>query len=156
MLITSELKEKENIIYFQQILLSIIHPQCGQAPPRLIFTVGKQPLDSSLSDNGYVDYSKTLDGKQDCIAIWTTLGFSSFEDWRNNALNGKTVQVLNTREEKHGKYTFSVEDVMTGSIKRTEALLKLPQNVSYYIHTCNMNNKGDLQFILDSLAVKGS
>lgn len=130
--------------------------QGGQAPPRMILTEGKQPLDSTLSNEGYIDYSKVLNGQQDCVAIWTTLGISSFNQWRDNVLYGKTVQVLNTKEEKHGKYTFSVEDVMIGSIKRTEALLRLPQNVTYYFHTCNMNNRSDLQFILDNLAVKGS
>lgn len=137
-------------------MITSYNSQGGQAPPRMILTVGKQPLGSSSSTDGSVDYSKVLNGQQDCVAIWTTLSFSSLNDWRNNVSTGQKVQVLNSKEEKHGKYAFFVEDVMIGSVKKTEALLKLPQNVTYYIHTCNMNNKSDLQFILDNLAVKGS
>ncbi|NTU47013.1 hypothetical protein HGA88_05290 [Candidatus Roizmanbacteria bacterium] len=132
--------------------------QGGKAPPRILLTIEKQPLDTMVSGTDYIDYTKVIKSGKECIAIWTTQGFSTFEAWRSiNADEFQSPVIASTSEKKMGKYSYKIEDVRYSheNISRREALLVLPEGVDYYIHTCSMSNIDDLDIVLNNLDIRG-
>jgi hypothetical protein len=129
-----------------------------QAPPRLTLTKETQ----LLADGSYASLLKS---NADCIMIWTTIGFDSFDSWENNVypitINGVTqpnqIQIITTSPIKIGKYDGTIREVKDSTYpQRIEAFVKMPDNkTTYFFNTCNANTKEDLQTILQNFNVRG-
>ena len=102
-------------------------------------------------------YGNIWEGEEDCILIHSTYGWDSFEDWqtKGSAL-AKTPQVVSKQEVtlanfKVDKKVVRYEERNTNNI---EALIVLPEKVSYFFQTCNMNSEEDLDLILQNFKVR--
>jgi hypothetical protein len=134
-------------------MLTNYNTQGGSAPPRLTLTVGTQPVEGNISIG-----ARLRAGDQDCITIWSTLGFHSISDWETaGALALGSSTVISSSTQHLGAFDFVVREVTfpgTGSIRRSEAFVQLPENLSYYFLTCNAHSRGDLTTVLTSFRVR--
>lgn len=125
--------------------------QGGMAPPRVILMKNYQVTGSSLS--GQSDYYSAIrQSKNDCIVIWSTDGFSSIDDWNN------TVTSLKGNLTEHQEISVGTRKAQMYKMLKSEgdiyvALLQIgnKDNISYYFHTCNANNKSDFINVVQSI-----
>jgi hypothetical protein len=134
-------------------MLTNYNSQGGGAPPRLSLTVGVQPVQGNPSI-----FDVLRAGDQDCITIWSTLGFQSIGDWETGSTLGLgTSTVISSAMQHLGAFTFLVREVTfpgSASIHRFEAFVQLPQNLSYFFLTCNAHSRSDLTTVLTSFGVR--
>lgn len=134
-------------------MLTSYGSQGGGAPPRLSLTVGIQPVEGNPSI-----FEVLRAGEQDCITIWSTLGFHSIADWETGSTLGLgSSSVVSSASQQLGSFSFLVRDVTfpgSASVHRFEAFVQLPQNLSYFFLTCNAHSQTDLTTILASFRVR--
>lgn len=134
-------------------MLTNYNTQGGSAPPRLSLTVGTQPVEGNVSIG-----DRLRAGDQDCITIWSTLGFHSVSDWETvGALGLGSTTVISSSTQHLGGFDFVVREVTfpgTASVRRFEAFVQLPENLSYFFLTCNANSQSDLTTVLTSFRVR--
>lgn len=124
--------------------------QGGMAPPRLIFTKRNQPL-------GEVSLQTLWNKEEDCILIWSTSGWSTIEDFQTKgSARAKTPQTVTKEEVPKNNFRFDKRVVRYEgrSSNNIEAFVQLPETVSYYFQTCNMNSEKDLDVILQNFKVR--
>lgn len=134
-------------------MLTNYNTQGGSAPPRLSLTVGTQPVEGNVPIG-----DRLRAGDQDCITIWSTLGFHLVSDWETfGALGLGSSTVVSSAMQHLGAFDFLVREVTfpgSGSVHRFEAFLQLPQDLSYFFLTCNAHSQTDLTTILASFRVR--
>ena len=132
-------------------MLESYDSQGGMAPPRLILMKNHQVLGS---ENYFSEV--TTGTKNDCIAIWTTKGISSIDEWNSNITRFKGAYEdkaeIDVGSRKAEMYTVS-------SAKRSNFIAFLKVNnldggTSYFFHTCNTHNKTDFVDVIRSLKLK--
>ncbi|OGE14705.1 hypothetical protein A3F00_03505 [Candidatus Daviesbacteria bacterium RIFCSPHIGHO2_12_FULL_37_11] len=128
-------------------MLTSYDSQGGMAPPRLILMKRFQVFSKY--------YDSINNPSNECIAIWSTNGFRSADDWNNNLtqFEGK----LNNKEEfTIGTRTAEVYEVVKKGGNLFIGFLPIGNNhTTYYFNTCNPNNKSDLLSVMKSIKFRG-
>jgi hypothetical protein len=139
-------------------MITYYKTQGGMAPPALMLTADYQPLaKSEEEDQQYVlRYKEIENSGHDCILVWNTVGFSSFEDWYNNIQN-EQFDILSEEKQKINNFNVVKRAVMNKEThaKTFQALIQLPSEVTYYLYTCNETPQKDLQTVLENLEIRG-
>jgi len=121
-------------------MITNYNSQGGGAPPRLSLTVGVQPVEGNPSF-----YDLLRAGDQDCITIWSTLGFHSIADWETQSLLSLgSSTVVSSATQQLGSYNFLVREVTfpgSAAVHRFAAFVQLPQDLSYFFLTCNAHSQ---------------
>lgn len=123
--------------------------QGGMAPPRLILMKGYQVI----GENDYYDLV-TSNPSDVCIAIWTTMGYNSADDWLSNRslsekLEDKEELAIGTRTAEVYKATNGSNDLFVGFLPIGDE-----NETSYFFNTCNTSNKSDLIDVMKSLKLR--
>ena len=133
-------------------MLTDFRSQGGSAPPRLILSTGLQPL--STGTEQVSPWQLVEDNGNDCIIVWSTSGFTSFDDWNN--LQGKSFQVVSEKPYTSKNHRFDLRTVKDETGKeKFQALVKFPEDITYLFTTCNTANQSDLETVLETFDVRG-
>lgn len=118
--------------------------QGGSSPPILIFTKETQPLDGET-------YQDIWEKGKDCIFVWSSLYINSIEDFQTRGgsieppktIAQEKITILNSyqADKRIVKYPNRTSE-------NVEVFVKLPQDVSYFFQTCNLNSEKDLEIML--------
>jgi hypothetical protein len=125
--------------------------QGGMAPPRVILMKGYQLLD----EEKYYD-AITKNPGDECIAVWTTQGFSKIEDWNSSITqyNGKLTnkETITVGKRNAEMYTLQRKEgnVYVGFLQVGDK-----DDTTYYFNTCNDKNKQDYKSVIASLKLRG-
>jgi hypothetical protein len=132
-------------------MLTSYRSQGGMAPPRIILMKKYQV---SADKNYFNDI--TNNSENECIAIWSTLGFDSIDKWNQNVpsfvgtlSNKETISVGNKSADL---YLLSKS---TGNVYVAYLQANKINNRSYYFNTCNANNKNDFVNVIKSIKFRG-
>lgn len=138
-------------------LLSYFKSQGGSAPPVMMLTTNGQPL--ALDDEQNQRYLDTpgevLKSGKDCILIWQTMGFKSFQEWEE--FGGKSFEMETESSIHRGIYSVKkrlAKDKESGE-KQVQAIMNMPKDVGYFFQTCNTNSEKDLDLILRTFEIRG-
>ena len=109
------------------------------------------PTDSLLNTNN-TDFRAN-----DCIMVNAATGLRSLDDWTSKDIGGYELTFSNEQKITIGKYDVHKRRLTANmdNIAYDQAFIQLPEDVSYYIRTCNTNSEQDLNTILQHFAVKG-
>lgn len=127
--------------------------QGGMAPPKLILMKNYQ-ISADKEPNYF--YEITKNHKNDCIVIWSASDSDSIDDW--NWLASDFVGTIENKEiisvgSRSADLYLSSKD--TGNIYVAYLQINATNNISYYFHTCNANNKNDLVEVIKSIKFRG-
>lgn len=125
--------------------------QGGMAPPRLILMKNYQVAAGAMEDQSNYD-AIFHQLKNDCIAIWSTNGFTSIDDWNSNITQFKG-PLSENQNIAVGKRTAHMAMMSTSQGNIYVAFLSIgnKDNTSYYFNTCNTNNKSDFVQVIQSI-----
>jgi len=125
--------------------------QGGMAPPRLILMKNYQVSAGAMEDQSNYD-AIFHQLKNDCIAIWSTNGFTSIEDWNSNITQFKG-PLSENQNIAVGKRTAHMAMMSTSQGNIYVAFLSIgnKDNTSYYFNTCNTDNKSDFVQVIQSI-----
>lgn len=168
--LTFQIKYPSTYFATSDEMLMSYDSQGGLAPPRLLLTKGVQPLGTNTE--GFIDYRNVLKNDS-CIMVWSTEGYTTFDDWEYlvypleipldlGGIESKRndVNVISTLSKKIGKFEVLIREVKDATYpQRMEALVKIPEDkkdTSYFFHTCNTSNKEDLNTVLQNFDVRGN
>ena len=96
---TFQLKYPSKYLVTSDDMVTDYKTQGGMAPPRLIFTLGNQPL-------GKLTYWDLQKKEEDCILVWSTSGFRTIDDW-HNLIYQKNPKVISQDSFTRDKYTIN-------------------------------------------------
>ena len=133
-------------------MLTAYNTQGGIAPPRIILMKGYQVTNSETY------YKEVTDNpKHECIAVWATGGFSSIDDWSSSILQLPEGDVSENTTVKVGDREATVRKKTVDGKAIYEAYVQVSTadgGVSYYLNTCNAENKEDFLNVLKSLKIR--
>ncbi len=114
------------------------------APPRVILMRKYQ-----VTTRNYMKALEKTD--DDCVAVWSTNGFTSIDDWMS--LTGHTGTLtdliyvpINKRKAIVYRLKEADDDIFVGYLP-----IRNSDDTSYFFHTCNAQNKQDLLWVIRSL-----
>lgn len=143
---TFQLKYPSKYFVTSDNMITSYDSQGGMAPPRLIFTKSNQPL-------GEKNYWDIWTNSEDCILVWSTSGWNSIEDWDfgnpPEIISKEKITVLSSYQADKRVVKYSDKQ-----LNNLEVFVQLPENVSYFFQTCNMNSEKDLEVILDNFRIR--
>lgn len=139
--------------------------QGGMAPPALVLVAGSQPLaydsrnradeDAGANGDWWPRYQRILASGEDCILIWRTDQLSIAD--ARTLVRDDPYTIANIETEQIGVYRIMRRSILDAGShqEREDALLSLPDSTtSYYLETCNMHSRRDLQEVLRSFAIR--
>ncbi len=132
-------------------MLDAYDSQGGMAPPRIILMKGYQ----ILPNENY--YTKVTDNPtNECIAIWSTLGFGSIDDWNQSITQfaGKLTDQVAIQVGQRQADMFLMTKA-SGNVYIAYLPIKGPGGLSYYFNTCNTKNKTDFINVIKSIKFRG-
>ncbi len=146
-----QIKYPSNYFVTSDDMVTSYKSQGGMAPPRLILAK-KQLLDV----NYYEDLQKMNKANDNCILIESTIGFTSPEDWRHEVIfNGKDVTILSEEKVEGRKGEIIYHKISVDGEDKFESFIKMPEDISYYFHTCGNKNKADFETVLKNFDIRG-
>lgn len=165
--LTFQVKFPSSYLVTSDDMVTYYKTQGGRAHPRLIFTKDTQPLKTSV--NNY-EYLELLKSNVDCIMVYSTKGISTIDDWEkivyplriveNGILEEKqnTIEIISVKDTYIGSFNGTVREIKDSIYpQRFEAFVKMPKDqVTYFFHTCTINNKDDFYTVLANFDVRGN
>lgn len=124
-------------------MLTAYDSQGGSAMPRLVFTTGEQYLDiNSDLGNHYIE-------------IWSTIGYSTLDDWIINS-NRSSYDIVSEDEMDRGDFVIEkyVVKYVDSNSNNMVAFISLPEDVTYFFECGSGVSEENFDEILNSFELR--